>query len=402
MRILFICHNTPYPPNKGEKIRTHAFIRKLAEKHEVEVLSLAKEVEDLKYLSEIEKFCMHAEIIPLSSWQSRFFSMCCLLFGLPITFGYFFSPKMYFKIRKAIKEKQYDLYFAFCSSTAQYFLPFREAKFVVDFVDVDSEKWAQYSKYSSLIKKLIYRREARILKKWEKIIHSRAIRSIVTTQREKAKLLGLDYKKEDEALVSEVNSVSVVTSGIDYASYQCIRTLSIEPMLVFTGQMDYLPNLDAVIYFYLNIWPYITAEVPNASFYIVGRNSPATLREVCSHAIITGEVLDVRPYLQQARVFIAPLRLAFGVQTKVAEAMAAGLPVVATSSVLDGLFRAEAQKHLLVADDPREFAKCVISLLKDEDLNRAIAKAGNEYVREYQSQDKTAEQLEREIDSLVL
>ncbi len=145
--------------------------------------------------------------------------------------------------------------------------------------------------------------------------------------------------------------------------------------------MDYLPNIDAVTYFYREILPAIKAEIPNIVFEIVGRNPTEELFDICTDAVITGEVNDVRDYLATAAVFVAPMRLAFGVQNKILEAMAACVPVVSTDRALSGLHVREGEE-ILIADSPADFAQCCIALIQNQQLAESICSNAKQHVQQ--------------------
>ena len=373
MKILCICHNTPYPPNKGDKIRPYHIIRHLAKAHEVHVVALSKHATDRQYEPALNEFCASSKVIPLNSMMSKICALLCVLSPFPLTFGFFFSWQLRKEVQRITEETNFDVILAFCSSSAQYVLsscsPFR----VVDFIDIDSEKWRQYARVSNFPKSFIYSLEAHRLRKWEGIIHQRVDLSILTTGVERHRLVDITPDRK--------NSVQVVPNGIDLAYFKREQPVSFERAIVFTGQMDYLPNIDAVVYFYVNILPLVLKKVPDAKFYIVGRNPAPELSAVCREAVITGEVEDIREHLHRAKVFVAPLRLAFGVQNKVLEAMASQIPVVATTKVVAGL-SAVVGEDILVADAPAPFAEAVIQMLLDDERAGKVAANGYRYVRE--------------------
>lgn len=385
MRILVLSHNTPFPPNKGDKIRAYHMIRGLAQHHEVHLLSLSKDPADVRYLSDLRSVVKTAEIFPLKGLYSKIFALLCVLSPFPLTFGFFFSRGLRSAIAQKLRSEKFDLVFCFCSSTAQYVQKLASPPVIVDFVDIDSAKWAEYAEIKSFPKSLIFALECKRLRAWEAAIHRHSLATLLTTNRERKRLLELAPEKPE--------TINVVPNGIDVSQYAGESPVSASPIVVFTGQMDYLPNIDAVVYFYHNVWPLIKKEIPFAEFQIIGRNPPPELRETCPTAFISGEVDDVRPFLRRARVFVAPLRLSFGSQLKVLEAMASDVPVVATSNVVEGLL-AVPDRDLLVADEPVQFAEKVLTLLRDEMLSKRIAGNAKAYVRENHDWSKISETLE--------
>jgi glycosyltransferase involved in cell wall biosynthesis len=227
---------------------------------------------------------------------------------LPLTVGFFFSLRARRAVRALARQHRFDATLAFCSSTAHYIKNVEAKIRIVDFVDIDSEKWAQYAAIHSFPKRLIYSRESSLLRKVEADIHRMTTLSLVTSDIEKQRLMALSGENDSR--------IVVIPQGVDLDFYGTCQSRSVPKRLVFTGQMDYLPNIDGVIFFYQNVLPQIREQHPDTEFYIVGRNPSAELSAVCPTAVITGEVSDIRGYLHTATVVVAPLRLAFGMQSK--------------------------------------------------------------------------------------
>ena len=383
MKVLYLTHNTPFPPNKGEKIRSFHLLQQLSKEHEVHLVSLAKDPADVKYRNDLLEWCSSCCIVPLHPWLTRFAALASIFSPFPLTFGYFFSLKFRREVSKLTLEHSFDLIFAVCSSAAQYVFSLSGSRIGVDFVDVDSEKWRQYSEVSKFPRSWIYALEHRRLRKWEGRIFSHADFSLVTTEIEKNRL---------EQIVTDTgDKLKVLSQGVNTDYFKREQSIAFEKRIVFVGQMDYLPNIDAVIYFYLNVLPLVKAKVPNAQFWIIGRNPSERLREVCADAIVTGEVEDVRETLHPGRVMVAPLRLVFGMQSKVLEAMASGIPVVTTSKVATTL-RARQGDDLYVSDSAVGFANLVTRLLEDDEEAQRVGANGQKYVTKFHSWSTLLEQ----------
>ena len=370
-------------------MRPFHIIERLSADHEIDLVSLSKEPGDIVYAADLEKFCDEVKIIALNLWINRFYAACCLLLGLPLTFGFFYSRGFRSAVAQKLESNSYDIILSFCSSTAFYFvsdqlkLPAKPYS-VVDFIDIDSVKWGEYAKMArgSLIERIkgvIFRREHRLLGAWEQRITDTFDQVILTTSVEKDRL-----ETMNPVLAGKIR---VLQQGIDLdyfsrsqVEFDDSQTLNATPTIVFTGQMDYLPNIDGVVYFYHNILPLIREKIPTATFQIVGRNASPELAQVCKTAVITGEVPDIRSYVAAATVFVAPLRLAFGVQNKVLEAMALSIPVVCTSRVAQGL-SAEVGRDFLVADEPELFAEAVLQLISGRKQAAELASNGLRYVQ---------------------
>ena len=376
MKLLVVSHNVPFPPNKGEKIRTYHLLRELAREHDIHLIALARDPSDLAHTENLLEFCERVELCRVDPIISKVYALVALVLGLPMTFGFFFSFKVKRLVRRWVAESGYDAAFAICSSAGPYLYGLRNVTTVIDYIDVDSAKWHQYAQSSRAPQSWIYAVEHKRLGDWEARLCRDYDFSLLTSETEKQRLA---------ALAPGCNhKIVVCPNGIDTEFFTPAGPAPVddEPTLVFTGQMDYLPNVDAAKYFYREILPLVRQEFPQARFVIVGRNPTPELHQCCPDAEITGEVDDIRPYVRNARVFVAPLRLAFGVQNKVLEAMACRVPVIATSQILSGM-ETKVGQDLLVGDDPITFAQQICSLLSDDRYRDAVAQAGYEYVHNH-------------------
>jgi sugar transferase (PEP-CTERM/EpsH1 system associated) len=267
---------------------------------------------------------------------------------------------------------------------------------IIDFIDVDSEKWRLYSQFCKPPVSLIYAREAGLLAKYEEEITKRFSRVLVVSESERHVLRKL--------CVGECTEV--VSNGVDLEYFlppPDNANRAVRPIVVFTGVMDYFPNVDAVRFFCKSIFPLVRDGVPGAQFYIVGRNPTRSVRKLAqqSGVVVTGTVSDVRPYLAQAAVAVAPFRLARGLQNKVLEAMAMGLPVVGTSETFKGI-TATAGDGIRIADDPQSFAEHVIDVLKvNPDTRRCLAKQTRSYVERNHRWDDQGQKLEKILTDVV-
>ncbi len=347
-------------------------LRRLAKEHQVYLVSFARDSRDLDHQDELSKICEEVYLIPINGLVSKLYAGIALLTFTPLTKGFFFSTKALKVIKDLRGRVKFDTCLAICSSTTRYILSSDEQFRATDFVDIDSRKWLEYSKVASWPKSWIFKREHKLLEAWENKIALTEELSAVTTSREKEVL--------EENAPAASDRIMVVPIGIDTDYFRPNPVKTIHPALVFTGQMDYLPNIDAAVFFYLNILPRIREKRPDAEFYIVGRNPDPSLAETCKTAVVTGEVDDIRPWLCKADVFVAPMRLAFGIQNKVLEAMSCGIPVVCTSRILQGM-NVEIGTDLLAADSAEAFSKAVLSLLESEKLAETLKESGKSYVR---------------------
>jgi sugar transferase (PEP-CTERM/EpsH1 system associated) len=359
VRILFLAHRLPYPPNKGDKIRSFAELAAMSKHHEVDLFCFYDQAEDCQYFRNVRQYCskLYAEKI---FWpRSRMQALLALALGRPFTTAFFHSKAMARRVQEALVSNKYDLVFVFSSSMAPYAESASNVPRLLDMVDVDSDKWAQYAAQSRPPMSWIWRAESKRLAKCEKVWIQDFSLTVLCTRVE-AKILNTEPGLRIEAFENYMDA-----NYFDPALTEITNEIRAQqPYVVFTGSMDYLPNVDAVTFFYSQVFPAIRAKVPNAHFVIAGRNPTAAIRKLARDPAVhvTGAVPDIRPYLRGASVAVAPIRVARGVQTKILEALAMGLPVAASRKA------AMALPHSLagavhVADDPQSLAAFVVEKL---------------------------------------
>jgi len=372
MRILMVAHRIPYPPHTGDKSRAFHVARHLGRHHRLTLAFIVDDPEDMPGLD-----TLRAEVTPDLEYARVWKRWATVRGGLALarggtlTLGYFGSRALRARIAERLARERYDLIYVSSSAMAQYVPAGLDIPTVMDFVDVDSDKWLQYGRHARPPLGWVYGAEGWRLRAYEASVARWARLCLVTTAAEEA-LLGS---------FAPWATTAVIPNGIDLAQYQPVERPSEEPVVMFTGAMDYLPNVDAVRYFHDEILPRVRARVPETRLSIVGLNPSPAVRKLAETpgVIVTGAVPDVRPYYAQAAVCIAPLRIARGVQNKVIQAMAMGLPVVASGRACQGL-TAEAGAHLHVADDAAAFAERVVSLLQDPDERRRLGRRGRAFV----------------------
>ena len=385
MNILFICHKFPYPPNKGEKIRAYNIIKYLGKRHKIFLYTLYSEERELAGRRGLEQYCSFVGAYRINKFLSNLRSALYLFSSYPLTFGFFYSSRMKKEIKECISRNSIDIVFASSSSTAQYVFGIKSKKKIMDFIDVDSLKWENYAKAAKFPLKFLYSTEAKRLKAWEDRINRDFDVSIVCTEKERDNLEAISAGGKDK--------IRVLENAVDPGYFSYREGLFDRKAVIFTGQMDYRPNVDAVIYFYFAILPLIRKGYPDLPFYVVGRNPDPSLKKLCRDSYITGEVEDIRVYMDKASIFVAPFRIAHGVQNKVLEAMAFGLPVVGVRSVLQGL-HAQPGKDILIADSPQDFAEKVMELLADRERYDSTARNARKYIEEYHNWERNLKALD--------
>jgi sugar transferase (PEP-CTERM/EpsH1 system associated) len=256
---------------------------------------------------------------------------------------------------------------------AQYVEEIHGIPKVVDLADADSHKWLQYSARAKFPMSWVYRREGEWLKAYERFLCETFDHAIAISE---------DEKKLFRTYILR-GKLSVVPNGVDFEYFTPREADPGSTKIVFTGVMSYFANVDSVAYFTEQVLPVIRTQVPKATFYIVGSDPPRAVRELgrCPGVVVTGRVDDVRPYIYDAAVCVAPMRIAQGIQNKILEAMACGRPVVTTSKGNEGINAPNGQS-IMVDDSAGGFAAKVVCLLEDRRLGQGIASSGRKFIEE--------------------
>jgi len=354
----------------------------------IHLACIVDDPDDVKYVSKLEDFCQSVCSIYQSKIAMKRKSLLALVTGDPLSVGSYHSVRFQEYVNKFLASQKIDLIFLFSSVMAQYVQQVAGIPKVMDFVDVDSEKWRMYVTFHKFPLSWLYQLEARRLAKYEEKVASLCECSLLVTE------------YEAESLRRRVKDcpVSVVTNGVALSYFYPNRTpdnLNPSPCLIFSGAMDYFPNVDAVQFFSSEIFPLIRETLPDVQFYIVGRNPPSKVRILGtqSEITVTGEVPDIRPFLEQGWVSVAPLRIARGIQNKVLEAMAMGLPVVGTSRAFEGM-RVSENDGVRIADSPNKFASEVLTLLRNRELRQECSFQVRRYVERCHRWDDHCSKLE--------
>lgn len=371
LKILFLCHRVPYPPDKGEKIRAWHLIRGLARRHKVHLLTLADgPVPDLGPLQEL---CERVEVFPLSRPAAYMRAALRVLRPGPLTLSFFESDELAARLKELAQSERFDVMAVFSSSMAPYAALLPEVPAILDMVDVDSAKWAQYARFAPLPLRPVYALEARRLRRYEASLASRFQRITLATANE-TRL----YKSFAPQARAET-----VLSGVDFDFFQPMDLpKSPHPTLVFTGQMDYFANVDGVVHFARQVFPRLRQRFPDLELVVVGRSPVPAVRDLgdLPGVQVTGAVGDVRPFLARAWVFVAPLRIAQGIQNKVLEAIASNVPVAVSEKVLAGLsdggFR--SGRDLLAAASDEEMERAVATLIEDGAVRERLAESARQ------------------------
>ena len=389
MKILYVCHRFPYPPKQGGKIRPFNMIRHLSHDHEVTVVSIARSDIEAKEGEGIADFCARYELAMVNDPMQTLRMIARLPTPVPSSMGFFFSPHVQRRVRELLASERFDLIFVHCSSVAQYVEGVHHIPKILDFGDMDSQKWLEYARFKPFPLSLGYEIEGRKLEYAERLLAREFDFCTATT------------RAEWETLESYRTGVACdwFPNGVD-SEYFAPSDEPYDPdSLVFVGRMDYYPNQECMFEFCRVTLPAIRARRPNAKLCIVGADPSAAVQRLgrMPGVTVTGSVPDVRPYLQRAALTVAPLNIARGTQNKILESMAAGVPVV-TSALAAGGVDAASPEHFIAVSRTEDYAPAILSILENPERRDALARAGRERMLSHHAWDKAMQRMDGIIE----
>jgi polysaccharide biosynthesis protein PslH len=394
--LLFLVHRIPFPPNKGDKVRSHHLLKFLAQHYQVHLATFVDYADDWQYVPALDEFCASVCAERINPLRARILSLRGLLAGEALSLPFYRNRGMADWVDATVRKHDIKRAVVFSSPMAQYLSEEMARHCVVDFVDVDSAKWTRYAEDRSGVMAWLYRREGECLAAFERSVALRTAASVLVSEAEAGlfNIVAPDAAARTHAIGNGVNAESFSPERDFPLPYSAG-----ELPVVFTGAMDYWPNIDAVCFFAEEVWPAILAQYPAARFHIVGMNPSDAVRALASRPGInvTGTVADVRPWLRYAHAVVAPLRVARGVQNKILEAMAMGRPVVASATCAVGI-KARHGEELLVADGTAAWNAAVSSLLADAALAERVGRQARQRVLADYSWEAHLQQFRRLIE----
>ena len=366
--LLYLTHRIPYPPNKGDKIRSFHILQHLSQHYRVFLGTFVDDEQDWQHVDKVRSYCEDTCIVGIDPLVARARSLFALLSNDPLTLAYYRHTKLQQWVAQIFEQQAVSVSVVFSAAMAQYVDHNQHGRRIIDFVDIDSDKWRQYAISKPWPFSWIYRREADCLFNYERRIACEFDNATFVSEKEASlfRQLAPECAQKTTFFNNGVDT-SFFSPGQNYPNPY---PAGIE-VLVFTGAMDYWANIDAVDWFARHIFPIIRARRPNTWFYIVGAKPGKTVQLLANlpGICITGMVADIRPYLQHAVAAVAPLRIARGIQNKVLEAMAMQKPVIVSPQALEGINAIDGEE-LLVANNETEFSDQALRIL--ENGNRAI------------------------------
>ncbi|WP_454760915.1 TIGR03087 family PEP-CTERM/XrtA system glycosyltransferase [Caulobacter segnis] len=357
-KILFLSHRAPFPPDKGDKIRAFHMLRHLARHHEVWFGAGADDVGASQRPDVTDFPFRDACIAPLGPFRRGWNMVGGLAAGAPLSVSRFRHRRLERWIQHVLTDVRPDVVFIYSSAMAQYVIG-RTApgtRLIIDFVDADAEKWRAYAAAARFPMTAVFAREARRLTMFERRALDAAEAGIVISDTERRLL--------SAQIPSGAGKLRVLSNGVDLDYFSPAPGRGDGRSIVFCGRMDYQANADGAAWFAREVFPKVLASRPDATFRIVGACPTPAVRALGAlpGVEVTGATPDVRPYLREAAVVVAPLRIARGIQNKVLEAMASARPIVVTPAALDGIDAAD-DYEVLVGADADGFARAVLDVL---------------------------------------
>jgi len=383
-RILFLAHRIPYPPNKGDKIRSWHFFENLAREHDVHLGFYVDDRRDLQHISYLQSMSASLCYKKVSPFRQKLRGLVLgLMQQLPFTLAAYPQKRLRDYAKRLIQNREVDLVFLFSAATAPLVMEkgriFKGLPVIADLVDMDSAKWSAYAARSGWPLSALYRREARLLRSYEAFLAGVADATVFVTGAE-ATL----FRQETDSK----GRVETVPNGVDLKMFDPDRFGSgsknpaNEPVVIFTGAMDYRPNVEAAVWFCRHVWPEVRRQVPRARFRIAGAPVAPRVTEEAAKADgveVLGYVEDMAAEIAAADIAVAPLLTARGLQNKVLEGMAMAKPVVATPAALEGI-EAVPGDDIMLADGPGDFASAVTSLIGDSGKRATLGANARRFV----------------------
>jgi len=384
MKILFAANRFPYPPYRGDKLKIYNLAKRLCKQHELHLLTFLEERSDLDHLPALDGIFKHIHLVTHPKLKSYFNVIKGLLSKTPLQVSYFASGKMKRKVEKLIATEHYDAIHVQHLRMAQYFAHHKEVPRILDLPDAYSLYWKRRMDATTGLQRRFNILEYNRVKGYEHILNHFDL-TLVCSREDKSWL----------ETQQQINNVAILPNGVDTSLYHTeAHNYNNNRTILFTGNMDYAPNVDAVQYFAQDILPKILEQHPNVQFVIAGQRRVDAVKALASNKIIvTGFVKDLKEWYQEAAIVVAPLRFGAGTQNKVLEAMAMAVPVVSMNVGFQGL-NIDSGDGVILAVDTDRFAQACNKLLSDTALRKQVGEAGREVIMAQFDWDVVAARLE--------
>jgi sugar transferase (PEP-CTERM/EpsH1 system associated) len=389
MRILYVCHRFPFPPKRGGKIRPFNMIKHLARSHEVVVCSLARSLQEAEEGKGIAPHCAEFHMGVVDDRVQMLRMIATLPTPLTASAQYFHSPQLAHTIQQLLAERRFDLIFVHCSSVAHYVQHVTNTPKILDFGDMDSQKWLEYTAYKPWPLSWGYWWEGQRLLAEEKRLARRFDVCTATTRAEWETLAGYGVDTPSDWF----------PNGVDASAFAPTSEPYDPDTICFIGRMDYYPNQQGMFEFCADVLPLLRERRPGIKLLIVGADPSPAVRKLgeLPGVTVTGSVPQVQPYVLRSALTVAPLRIARGTQNKMLESMAMGVPVV-SSRIAAGGVDAVAGEHLLAASTPQEYRDAILRILDDPAERTRLSSAGRARVLSNHAWPSSMQRLDRIIE----
>ncbi|GAA4468621.1 glycosyltransferase [Nemorincola caseinilytica] len=392
MKILFLANRVPYPPYRGDKLKIYNLAKRLCSRHELHLLTFAQTEDDLSYTAELEKLFKKVHIIYLPKWRSILNCVSGLWSDVPLQLLYFHSAELQQKLNEMISEHRYDAVHVQHLRMSPYLAARKDIPRILDLPDAFSLYWERRKNVKrSLAVTLFENMEQKRVLKYEKVLKDYDMSLVCSAE-------DLEYLEHHH----HTGNLRLLPNGVDMTTFSPRHhDYAQNDTLLFTGNMDYEPNVDAVIYFTHSVLPLIRRKHPHVKLIIAGQRPVPKVQELANdHVQVTGFVKDLADTYNAASVVVAPLRFGAGTQNKVLEAMAMGIPVVCSNIGFAGL-GIKSGEGAIMQTDTAAFADTVIQLLSSEEMRRKTGQAGAEVIRTRFDWDIIAGTLERYLQEVA-
>lgn len=392
MNIFFLCHRFPYPLNHGGKIRSFHMLKHLGQAHEVTVAAPIRDAEEHRAQADLRAHCAKLLTARVGEFASRVRALARLPTRTPASFGYVYSPALAATVRTELSRARYDLICVHCSSVAPYVAAVPGIPKILDFADMDSQKWLAYAACRRFPLSLGYRLEGWKLQSVEKALAGYFDLCTCTTPSE------LDTLRSYGTTTPSAS----FPNGVDTHYFSPADAPHDVDTLCFLGRMDYYPNREGVLRFCAEVLPQLRRRRPGLKLVVIGANPSRAVRKLAADpgVVVTGAVPDVRPYARRAALSIAPLRIARGTQNKILESLAMGIPVVCSSLAARGVDVVPGE-HLLSADSTTEWVEAITRILDHPAERRRLAAAGRARMLSHHSWEHAMRQFDRLIEQCL-
>lgn len=371
MNLLFLTPRLPYPPDRGDRLRAFHFLRQLAGDHQITLVSFVADEAERAYIPALQPYCAAVHVVEQSVWRSATAVLRHLHRPEPLQLRYYQSTAMRQLVDRLVATHAFAAAYVHLFRMAPYVAHHPQLYRIVDLTDVISRELTLSLPYRNWLWRTIYRMEQPRIWRYEQQVARQFEESWLISEADRVALT---------AVCPQAN-IRVIPNGVDTDQLKPLSRLRQPNSLLFVGHLGVFHNVDAIRFLVEDILPLVQQHVPDCTLNIVGAGPTEDVERFGDHfgVKISGFVADLNGVLNETAVFVAPLRFSAGIQNKVLEAMAAGLPVVTTSNVNAGL-GATPEQEILVADDPAQIASHLIRLLQNQALRERIGQAARHFV----------------------